>query len=71
MDSAQIMSVNRQIYSQYPEFSGIKPSIQQQGDNFVLTYKTKITLNTGKSLNRNLRLVVDQAGNMLKISTSR
>jgi hypothetical protein len=71
MDRSKISSINHQIYLDHPEFKGVEPSIKHQGDNFILSYEKQVSLNTGKILYRNLRLVVNQAGNILKISTSR
>jgi hypothetical protein len=71
MEHSQITNINRHIYHEYPEFVGINPTIQNQGENYLFTYKKTVQLDQGKALKRYLRLVIAPTGNILKVSTSR
>ncbi len=73
--------ISRKIYQQFPEMSGVSPSIRQQspsqgkkeraGGTYLLTYQSSVTLPGGKSMPRWVRVTVNASGNILKISTSR
>ena len=72
--------VSRKIYQQFPEMSGVSPSIRQPSiskDNqeravsaYLLTYQVSVSLPGGKSMPRWVRVMVNTDGNILKISTS-
>ncbi len=81
IDNRIVDTVSRKIYQQFPEMSGISPSIRQQnstqgsknrhGENYLLTYQASASLPGGKSMPRWVRVTVNMDGKILKISTSR
>jgi hypothetical protein len=80
LSSSHIESIARQVYSQFPEIKGARPSVQKQagaksgaGDanQFVLTFKGSGQGPGGQTIQRIVRVVADERGKVLKISTSR
>jgi hypothetical protein len=79
MNINTVQMVNKEVYRQFPDFSGIKPKVQAQKPQskassektYLLTYHQNANLGTGKVLPRWVRVVADESGRILKISTSR
>lgn len=86
LDSKIIKNVSDRVYQRFPEVSGTKPSIKKQNErkkpnrsdssvkdvnSYLLTYKGSVLLGNGKKMNRWVRVVVDNKGKILKITTSR
>lgn len=80
MDPKLIKNISAKIYKQFPEMVGVQPKARKQqssGNNrpvtptYLLTYQIKVSLPTGKSLPRYVRVVVDDRGSILKVTTSR
>jgi hypothetical protein len=77
MDSDAVAKVGRQVVRNFPEMAGIRPTVKVQSapsagsDQFVLTYKGKVSLPGGKQLSRIVRVVADERGGIIRISTSR
>jgi hypothetical protein len=80
LSSSQIESIARQVYRQFPEIKDARPAVQNQagaktpgadGNRFVLTFKGKGQGPGGQSIVRIVRVVADERGKVLKISTSR
>jgi hypothetical protein len=79
MKSSAISSVRKQVYRRFPEFSGVRPKVQVQRTSsaknddktYLLTFKTKASLPGKKSMSRWVRIVANENGKILKISTSR
>ena len=75
MEKGTIQKVSRQVVRTFPEMDGVAPTVRAQpgGDasQFLLTYKGKAALPGGKSLTRIVRVVADDRGRILRISTSR
>jgi hypothetical protein len=81
MKKDYLPSINNQIYRQFPEFSGVQPSIQKQASsnnstdntttNYVFIYSIQAHVGNNKSLTRVVRAVVNEQGKILKITTSR
>ncbi len=80
MDASQIKSINQDVYRRFPEFTGVQPKVQKQttsskasGDlqTFLLTYKGQASLPGQKTLPRWVRVVANEQGKILKITTSR
>ena len=80
LSSAQIDAIARQVYRQFPEVRDARPQVQNQpgaknlgagGDRFLLTFKGKGQGPGGHSIVRIVRVVADERGKVLKISTSR
>lgn len=76
MEKGTIQKVTRQVLRTFPEMDGVAPTVRAQpGGNdsalVLLTYKGKAALPGGKSLTRIVRVVADERGRILRISTSR
>ncbi len=80
LSPTQIDAIARQVYRQFPEIRDARPQVQDQagakvlgadGRRFVLTFKGKGQGPGGQSILRIVRVVADERGKVLKISTSR
>jgi hypothetical protein len=80
LSPAQIDAIARQVYRQFPEVQEARPQVQSQpgakssganGSRFLLTFKGKGQGPGGQSIVRIVRVVADERGKVLKISTSR
>lgn len=80
MDRVMMQKINNEVYRRFPEMKGTQPKIQPRQSaktlpetgkpTFVFTYQT-VTASPVPSLHRRVRVVVDEQGKILKISTSR
>ena len=71
MDAPSITNINKEVYKRFPEFNGIKPKVQKLDRNFLLIYQTQVRMPDARNLYRSIRVVVDEHGEIVKISTSR
>jgi hypothetical protein len=80
LSPAQIDSIAKQVYRQFPEVKDARPSVQNQvmaktagavNGQFLLTFKGQGHGPGGKTIPRIVRVVADARGKVLKISTSR
>jgi len=81
LDQESIKMITKQIYRRFPEVDGSQPVVQQQSimqaktvsmePTFVITYQGIAHAPSGKSIPRRVRVVADQSGKILRISTSR
>jgi hypothetical protein len=80
MDPKLIKNISAKIYRQFPEMAGVQPRTRKQqppanqrpaASTYLLTYQIKVSLPTGKTLPRYVRVVVDDRGSILKVTTSR
>lgn len=72
MPKAYIEKVNRKVFRQFPELEGKSPSISSRPDGESLyTYKGSVDLPNGKSMSRVVRVVVNENGRILKLTSSR
>jgi len=73
MDKAMIDKISRKVRRQFPEMTGVQPSVRQSGDEnrYVLTYKGTANLPGGHTLRRVVRVTADQKGHVLRMSTSK
>ncbi len=72
MDSSLVNQVCKQVYRQYKEFSGARPSITSLPNGAsTLVFHTAVETANGKTMNRELRVTVDARGRIVKTSTSR
>jgi hypothetical protein len=80
LTAAQIESITQQVRRQFPELQDARPSVQSQpgakaveagADRFVLTFKARGQGPGGKSIPRIVRVIADDRGKIMKISTSR
>ncbi len=71
MDQSLISAICKQVYAQYPEVDGSRPSIQPYGQGHLLIFKGKVKTADGKTMPRIVRVTVGENGKIGKISTSR
>jgi hypothetical protein len=81
MDSKLVKKISSHVYRQFPELDGKQPKVRLQTapagttrevkPTYLLTYNTRLSLNSGKSISRTVRVVADPNGKIIKISTSR
>jgi hypothetical protein len=81
LSASQIDSISRQVYRQFPEVREAQPQVQNQsgakaagfsGSNqYVLTFRGSGRGPGGHTIHRIVRVVADDRGKVLKVSTSR
>jgi hypothetical protein len=77
MKIEMVQSISKQVYRRFPEFKGIKPKVRSQPTpktdhkTYLLTYATRARIDEERFLDRWIRVVVDESGKIIKISTSR
>ncbi len=76
MDKSLVQQVSRQVARSFPEMAGVSPTVRRQeaargAEQFLLVYKGKAELPGGRSLSRVVRVVVDERGRILRMSTSK
>lgn len=72
MDQKKISAVCRQVYQKFPEVRGSAPKIKQQaGETVLLIFEGRATAADGRILQRTVRAVVNSAGKITKLTTSR
>ena len=79
----QIEAIAQQVYRQFPDIKGALPTVQNQlaakasktpgaqAPHFLLTFKGRGQGPGGHSIVRIVRVVADERGKVLKISTSK
>jgi hypothetical protein len=71
MEKEIVSAICKQIYRQFPEVNGVKPSIKPQGNNYLLVFHGSADMGGGKKIERNVRVVTDSSGKINKVTTSR
>jgi hypothetical protein len=79
MDSKTISGIKQQIFRQFPEVSGDEPSVKAQAGaktpgslpTYLITFKGRVSQPSGAIFNRTVRVVANEAGQILKVTTSR
>ena len=79
MNQKTINKISKTVYKQFPEFRGNNPRVKQEPlpksmqpiSNYVLTYHTVTVDEIGRKFRRQVRVVADQKGEIMRISTSR
>lgn len=76
MKSDVVARISRQVIRTFPEMDGVRPTVRaqtpaQDPEVFLLTFKGKVSLPTGKTLSRIVRVTADGGGRIIRISTSR
>jgi hypothetical protein len=77
MNARTINSIAQQIHHRFPEVAGQQPSVRTQAGakapgraTYLLTFKSQAK-SAGPLLPRTVRVVADESGHILKITTSR
>lgn len=79
MNAKTIEGITQKIFHQFPEVAGGKPSIKAQpsaktpdhAQTYLLTFKGHAQSNGGPSFPRTVRVVANEFGKILKVTTSR
>lgn len=82
MKDKTIQKVAKQVYKNFPEVSGVKPAIHQQntpqaksikatGQTYVLVFKASVSNAKGQAMLRQVRVIANDQGKILRMSTSR
>jgi hypothetical protein len=71
MEKQTVATICKQIYRQFPEVDGVKPSIKPQGTNYLLVFHGTANMGGGKKIERTVRVVADSSGKISKVTTSR
>lgn len=74
MKNNLLEQISSKVYTQFPETAGVKPQLKvQKGDPgvYLLLFKTEMKLPGGQKMVRIVRVVANDAGQVLKMSTSK
>lgn len=81
MDHKSLKKIIIHIHKQFPEFAGSNPKIRKQNRSqakslisnptYLLTFQCKASTKAKTTFSRWMRVVVNERGKILKISTSR
>jgi hypothetical protein len=75
LKSKTIDKVSREVYRKHPDLDGVKPKVTPRegasSNETLLVYQKKVSGPGGKSINRIVRAVVSEDGEIKKISTSK
>lgn len=80
MHPTSIKVVCKQVYARFPNLRGVQPSVQRQAvpanasvdrERYLLVFKTNTSAEDGRKMLFSVRVVVDDQGSILKLTTSR
>ena len=76
MEDRAINKVTRKVTKQFPEMKGTKPTVRRRSGSgkklqFELTFKGKVEVPGGRTLRRVVRVVADEGGGVIRMSTSK
>jgi hypothetical protein len=76
MDKSTIAKLTKQVSKKFPEMEGVRPSLKRacdsnHGPKYELTYKGSAELPGGKKMKRVVRVIADDKGRILRMSTSK
>lgn len=80
MDNKTIQSVCQEVYRRFPELAGVQPKVQAQtgpqaksagAGSYLLTFQGHAATADRQVISRAVRVVVNEKGKIIKISTSR
>lgn len=75
MDAKTLGTICDQVYHKFPEVKGVRPKLQPlskgKASQHVLIFSSHATAANGVSLNRVVRVVVNEDGQIIKMSTSK
>jgi hypothetical protein len=70
IDSSAVEKINQRVIREYPEMRGERPSVSSDGNRVTLVYKAKVQTPAGP-MSRVVRVVADENGRVMRISTSK
>ena len=75
MNAGTIRKIGNKVSRQFPEIAGSRPKVTQQKSGreakYLLTFKGSGSGPGGRALSRTVRVIADERGNIIKVSTSR
>jgi hypothetical protein len=85
MQPETIKSVSKKIYRRFPEMADVKPKVSKRkapqtnskpatsspAPTYLLTFQTKVKGPRGENIPRWVRVVTNETGKIIKITTSR
>ncbi|MGB4595078.1 MAG: hypothetical protein WBI14_04160 [Anaerolineaceae bacterium] len=71
MNTEALQKVIKSINSRYPNLDSTSPKVTAQGENYLITFRKKDQLPGGKTLEQTIRVVADNQGNTLKVTSSK
>lgn len=75
MDATTKDRISRHVFRSFPEMKGVRPTVKRQpggnGAQFLLVYKGQAALPGGRRMMRIVRVVADERGSIVRMSTSR
>lgn len=82
MDKRAISKISKSVYQQFPEMKGTHPRVENNNQprakslknlptTFLLTFKAVAKDPTGRKIPRQVRVVANEKGKILRLSTSR
>lgn len=72
MNAAAVEKVCQQVSQKFPALRGIRPRISSyEGNKFLLVFQTSSRTVSGHELTQLIRVVADESGKIIKLSTSK
>ena len=76
MDPQILQAVCQKVYMRFPQLSGVQPKIQRQNigatmQRYLLVFRSHGQAANGKLIPFDVRVVSDEEGKILKLTTSR
>lgn len=72
MDSDTISKIDQQVFRQFPYLNGTTPEIEQQNENhWLLIYKGSAVTADGHEMPVVVRVIADNDGKVIKLTSSR
>jgi len=72
-----VSRICKEVSRNFPELAGVRPTVRRQstsrggGEEYLLVFKGNAPLPGGKNIPRVVRVVADERGHILRMSTSR
>ena len=72
MKKEAVKKITRTVVRQFPEMDGVRPAVKsEEGPRYLVTFKGAVKLPDGKTMVRIVRVVADEKGDVIRMSTSR
>lgn len=76
MDKSTLAKLTKEVARKFPEMEGVRPSLKRKcesnnGLQYEVTYKGSAELPGGKTMRRIVRVIADEKGRILRMSTSK
>jgi hypothetical protein len=81
IDTTYVARAKRAVRREFPEMAGAEPTVSTRkghsksasgaDTHYIMTFKKKVPLPGGKSIGRTVRVTMDQAGEIVKLTSSK